>query len=156
MAKETSKKNKKGGTKEAAESEASTTTAKLYTCTPVDWVGVPKPVRYVLGWITIMIFALSFFSIPMLGMLLLPATWKYAPVTAASYLALSIISMLIPPREWPWMRKVGQLWYEIFQFSSNLSPEELTGRIETGLKDKLIICMHPHGIVPFQGKKFPH
>jgi hypothetical protein len=134
---------------------ADATTAKLYVCAPVDWVWMPKALRTIIGWITIMIFALSFFSLPILGLLLFPATWTIAPYTATAYLSMSIISMLIPPREWPWARTVGQLWYEIFNFSSNLSPEELTDRIETGLKDKLIICMHPHGIVPFQGMRVP-
>lgn len=49
----------------------------------------------------------------------------------------------------PWARKIGQLWYEIFQFSTNLSPEEQARVVEYGDEHQLIMCMHPHGIVPF-------
>jgi hypothetical protein len=49
----------------------------------------------------------------------------------------------------PWSRKIGQLWYEIFQFSSNIPLEELAGRIAYGDDHQLVMCMHPHGIVPF-------
>jgi len=49
----------------------------------------------------------------------------------------------------PWVRKVGQLWYEIFQFSANKSPEELMESIEYGDDHQLVMCMHPHGIVPY-------
>lgn len=49
----------------------------------------------------------------------------------------------------PWSRKIGQLWYDIFEFSLNKSAEEFEKIIEYGDDHKLIMCMHPHGIVPF-------
>lgn len=59
----------------------------------------------------------------------------------------------------PWARKLGQLWYEIFSVSCNLSPEERAKLISEGYNDpqgkddqknakQFIIAMHPHGIVP--------
>lgn len=45
-------------------------------------------------------------------------------------------------------RKLGQLWYEPFQYSFNLSPEECIERSKLKLHQKVIVCMHPHGIVP--------
>lgn len=49
----------------------------------------------------------------------------------------------------PWARKIGQLWYEIFDFSCNRSPEELAEVLNYSDTHQLIMCMHPHGIVPF-------
>jgi hypothetical protein len=47
-------------------------------------------------------------------------------------------------------RKMGQLWYEIFQFSMNISPEECFWKTKHELiHKKVILAMHPHGIVPF-------
>lgn len=51
----------------------------------------------------------------------------------------------------PWFRKLGQLWYEIFKFSCNKSPEELKELIAYAKLNKLIVAMHPHGVVPFHG-----
>lgn len=49
----------------------------------------------------------------------------------------------------PWARKIGQLWYEIFDFSSNKSPEQIAEVLKYSDDHQLIMCMHPHGIVPF-------
>jgi hypothetical protein len=49
----------------------------------------------------------------------------------------------------PWARKIGQLWYEIFDFSCNRSPEEIATILKYSDEHQLIMCMHPHGIVPF-------
>jgi len=46
-------------------------------------------------------------------------------------------------------RKIGQLWYEIFQFSVNKSPEEILDILEYAETKQLIVCTHPHGIVPY-------
>lgn len=61
-----------------------------------------------------------------------------------------LISLFYPEREWPFMRKIGQLWYEIFDFSCNLSPEERHQRVADGNTKQYIIGMHPHGIIPLQ------
>jgi hypothetical protein len=45
---------------------------------------------------------------------------------------------------------LGQLWYEIFEFSCNLSPEERRSKVFAGESDQFIIAMHPHGIIPLQ------
>lgn len=49
----------------------------------------------------------------------------------------------------PWARKIGQLWYEIFDFSCNRSPQQIAEVLEYSDTHQLIMCMHPHGIVPF-------
>ena len=128
----------------------SSTGTTLYPCEPVYWKSVPKPVRYVLGWVTIIGFALSFTLPLFLGLLILPPLWRLAPYLCGGFVAVVIISMLVPMKEWLFARKVGQLWYEIFRFSCNLSPEDLSKVIKHGDDHKLIIAMHPHGIVPFQ------
>lgn len=58
-----------------------------------------------------------------------------------------------------WARQLGQLWYELFSFSSNLSPSDCQRLVQEGTYDdelnsnskakQFIIGMHPHGIVPF-------
>ena len=50
----------------------------------------------------------------------------------------------------PASRKLGQLWYELFQFSCNLPHEELMKRTNRADDEQFIMAMHPHGIVPFQ------
>lgn len=50
----------------------------------------------------------------------------------------------------PGARKVGQLWYEIFRFQSNISPDKCAELILEGDNHQYAIGMHPHGIVPFQ------
>lgn len=47
-------------------------------------------------------------------------------------------------------RKIGQLWYELFSFSANLSPSEIQERLQYSTNKKLILAMHPHGIIPIQ------
>ena len=44
---------------------------------------------------------------------------------------------------------MGQLWYEIFDFSCNKSEEELDELIKYCSKHQMILCTHPHGILPF-------
>ena len=123
---------------------------KLYTCKPVHWMHLPKAFRLILGWITIMIFVFSFMSAAFCILLLFPWTWRTFPVTSTIYFASVCISMIIPLREWPFGRKIGQLWYEIFQFSTNCSPERCKEMIERGDTEQFIMAMHPHGIVPLQ------
>lgn len=43
------------------------------------------------------------------------------------------------------------MWYEIFDFSTNLSPEDCKRLLESSVTHKHIFSMHPHGIVPFHG-----
>ncbi len=50
-----------------------------------------------------------------------------------------------------WYRKLGQLWYEIFDFSSNVGIDDAIEILDYAENHKLILAMHPHGIVPFQG-----
>eukprot|EP01038_Epipyxis_sp_PR26KG_P007766 gene7766-10551_t len=123
---------------------------KLYPCVPEYWINVPPFLRRLLGWLTIQIFTLSFASLPSCIIFLFPSLWRNAPLSMAIALSMVLCSMVLPSKEWPWMRKVGQLWYEIFQFSCNIPPELYEQLIEDGQTTQYIIAMHPHGIVPFQ------
>jgi len=64
-------------------------------------------------------------------------------------LTLMVISMLLPMQEWRAWRCVGQLWFEIFDFSTNFSPADCKRAISEAQKKQLILAMHPHGIVPY-------
>ena len=127
-----------------------TTEKKLIPAVPIDWLWMPKPIRYVVAWITIVLFALSFFS-PLFAMILLvPWVWRTFPLFAGLFSVSLILSFIIPPKEWPAFRKVGQLWYEVFQFSCNVTPAEVEELLNYCDSHQLILAMHPHGIVPFQ------
>jgi hypothetical protein len=110
-------------------------------------------VRLFLGWIYIILFASAFFATPALILLILPVMWStpFLRMLSASYLGSVIISYLLPGVEWPFFRKLGQLWYEIFEFKANLSPSMISTTLDIGDVESLITCMHPHGIIPFQG-----
>jgi hypothetical protein len=122
----------------------------IYPCVPVSWLWLPKSIRWLLGWITLILFALAFFS-PFFSLaLLFPAVWRNFPYTATAFLLSLILSFVIKPKEWLAARTVGQLWYEIFDFSCNISPEKASEMLDYCESHQLILCMHPHGIVPFQ------
>lgn len=76
------------------------TEAKLFTAVPQDWLWMPKPIRRIVGWITIVLFALSFFSLLFAMLLLIPAVWRNYPVLAGSYAVALALSYLLPMREW--------------------------------------------------------
>ena len=122
----------------------------LYPCVPIDWLWLPKPFRRFLAWTTIMLFCLSFFSIPISFFLFVPIVWTTVPMIATVYALTVFLSLILPPKEWPLFRKVGQLWYEEFQFSSNISNESISNWMNYAENRKIIFAMHPHGIVPFQ------
>lgn len=120
----------------------------LYKCIPIDWLWLPKPIRLLFAWLIVISFSLSFFSIPFSCILFIPYLWKYYPLTSFIYLILLLLSLIWPAKEWPYARKVCQLTYELFEVSGNLSPEQLNKAIEEGEKQKFMIGMHPHGIIP--------
>ena len=124
--------------------------AKLYKCEPVEFLWMPKPLRKMCGWIIVTLFATSFLSIPLSCILLVPAVWRNAPISASVYLGLLVISMLLPMKEWAYARKICQLTYEIFDFSANLDEKKRREAILAGETGQYIIGMHPHGIVPIQ------
>ena len=49
----------------------------------------------------------------------------------------------------PLARKVGQLWYEVFDFHTNISPAVAVEKVKEGDLFQVACAMHPHGIVPF-------
>jgi hypothetical protein len=122
----------------------------IYKCVPIEWLWLPPFVRKILGWCWLEAFTLSFFSPLLCTFLLIPPIWQKYPVINICIAGSLAVSMLLPLREWIWSRKLGQLWYEIFDFHCNKSAEELQSITELGEKEQLILAMHPHGIVPFQ------
>jgi hypothetical protein len=94
-----------------------------------------------LGWITLMLFCLSFMALPIATLLLIPYVWRTFPWLAGTYLFSIIISYLLPLREWIWFRKIGQLWYEIFNFQVNVHPAQMTELASKAIKEKFIIAM---------------
>ena len=74
--------------------------AVLYKCEPTYWLFMPKWLRFIFGWITVLLFGFSFLTIPMCGIFLIPYVWKVAPVPAAIGVASVMASMLMPLKEW--------------------------------------------------------
>lgn len=122
---------------------------KLFKCEPVAWLWMPKIFRSILAWITVVFFSTTFLVIPIM-VVALPILWFYARYWFMLMIALLAISMLTPLKEWPVIRSWGQLWYEHFDFSCNLSPEQRENFIKLGHTNKYAIGMHPHGIIPLQ------
>ena len=122
---------------------------KLYKCIPEAWLWMPKPARLALGWITAVLFSTTFLIVPV-SIVGLPLLWSLSPTASITCASLLAISMLLPQTEWVNARKVGQLWYELFDFSCNLSPEECERRIQLGNVGQYAVGMHPHGIIPLQ------
>lgn len=107
------------------------------------------------GYISVLIFSFSFVTIPFFIILSIvffpPYTYVFThPITCSILIIPVIISYLLPARESITARLVGQLWYELFDFSCNMSPERRTDFLENSSDKQFIIGMHPHGIVPFQ------
>eukprot|EP00469_Lotharella_globosa_P011762 CAMPEP_0167789876 /NCGR_PEP_ID=MMETSP0111_2-20121227/10960_1 /TAXON_ID=91324 /ORGANISM="Lotharella globosa, Strain CCCM811" /LENGTH=309 /DNA_ID=CAMNT_0007682155 /DNA_START=200 /DNA_END=1129 /DNA_ORIENTATION=+ len=76
----------------------------------------------------------------------LGSLWYVLPLWAVLF-ALSRLGR----RERPFFRKFGQIWYEIFDFSCNLSTEQLVSlanQAYPNTNQSMIIAMHPHGIIP--------
>lgn len=123
--------------------------ATLYKCEPEDWMWMPKPLRTALAMLSLTLFACTFLVVPVLFIFLLPPVWRIAPVFSSCFVGSALLSMLLPAREWEWGRKLGQLWYEVLDMHCNTPPEYR--RLVTKERDsmKLIMAMHPHGIVPF-------
>ena len=125
---------------------------QLYTCSPEAWTWLPKPLRLVLGWVSILLFCWSFAAAPLCLLLLLPITWRVAPICAGAYLAAVTLSLLAgPAQERPFVRRIGQLWYECLGFRCNLDAAKIEEMaIRTAKGEQFILAMHPHGILPLQ------
>lgn len=121
----------------------------LHKCVPEHWLWMPKAIRKSFGWLTICIFSFSFFSPILVVPVCIPALWKNVPWIPATILASLVASFVLPLREWIWFRKIGQLWYEVFDFHCNLSLEKIQSILSHGDTHQLILAMHPHGIVPY-------
>lgn len=123
----------------------------FYAAKQVAFIWLPKPLRKLLGWVTLTLFCCIFYFVPFacfVASLLL----FYDHYTAVACLgALMVVLTRYPGNtEWPAIRSVFTLWYEIFDLKTNISPDKMIYLGERGNKEKFIFAMHPHGIVPIQ------
>lgn len=125
----------------------------LHRCEPVSFLHLPRPVRVALGWITLVLFSLSFYSIPLI---IIFTVYAFVVASAVPWVGLLVVygavvvSFLLPTAEIAAVRNLGQLWYEIFDFSSNLDEATRNEYINLGKTNQYILGMHPHGIIPIQ------
>lgn len=117
----------------------------------LQWL--PRSCRDILAYSTLMVFVFAFVCLPVTAIALcFPLVWRdEIRVYTITYIGFLFVSCTLPAFEWKAFRRLGELWYELFQFSVNLSPEECQLQISEGQKEKnkYIIAMHPHGIIPF-------
>ena len=126
--------------------------AELYRCEPEAWVmAYPQWLRLVIGYISMTLFALAFLAFPLITLLAILCYLLGATEWSVSLLLLMGLSWALPPHEWKAFRKIGQFWYELLEFHSNLSPADRERYIHCDDKIQYILGMHPHGIIPFQG-----
>jgi hypothetical protein len=88
-------------------------------------------------------------ALPAMSLLALLCHALGATYAGGSIVALLLISFILPSYEWKSFRKVGQLWYELLDFRTNLSPERIAEIVHSGDSAQFIAGMHPHGIIPF-------
>ena len=125
--------------------------AELHRLKPDLLQSYPKALRMALGWIVMILFTLAFLQPVVILALPFPFMWRGTMFYAtSSYLSICVLSLLIPEREVPLLRCIGQLLYEIVDLHTNLNQEDFDYIMEYGTKHRMITCMHPHGIVPFQ------
>lgn len=89
---------------------------KIYKCEPTYWLFLPKPIRLILGWITLIIFCSTYFVIPMMLIFLFPFMWSslFRKKVSSFILLIIFISFMLPQKEWIWFRNIGQLWYDYY------------------------------------------
>lgn len=141
---------KKEGEKEMQQHGNDST--ELFQCVPEDLLFLPPYMRYLLGWIFLLAFTLSFLIVPVTGLLfLMPWIWIKLPITTLCYGIVLFALSKVPTKEWPPARKLSQLWYEIFNLSVNMSPATRQKFLDESDNTHLAVCMHPHGIIPYHG-----
>ena len=138
----------------AARPATSNADTDLFPCEPKSWYWLSRPLRFILGWIYLLAFSFSFMIVPLaLIIFAMPATWSFLGLHGALMSLFFLFGLaMVPLREWVWARTWGELWFEIFQVSTNMSPAQIQSFCEGDTNgNHYVICMHPHGIVPFQG-----
>ena len=115
--------------------------------TPLVW-------QKILGYIVIVLFVISFFLLPTAAVSLAvtlcyyPNVPFYLKILNTALLIIASVSYILAPREWKVFRTVGQFLYELLKFHHNLSEKEIQEYVKMGEKHRLIMGMHPHGIIP--------
>jgi hypothetical protein len=123
----------------------------LHPCVPIDFLWLPLLTRKLLGTLTILIFVWSFLTIPVTVLFSLSLLrYRQSSWILSFFYGSLVLSLLLPMREWPIIRKVGQLWYELFDFSCNLNPALLKPFINESTEHQYVVSMHPHGVIPLQ------
>lgn len=125
---------------------------RLYSAKTDMFRSWPRFVRICVGYLTAVLFTLSFLSIPLLAVFLLPSCWSSfeSRMVSTFFLLTYTASMASKTREWPAFRDIGQLWYEVFNFRFTTSPRDLRKKVKKGQEEDshFVMAMHPHGIVP--------
>jgi hypothetical protein len=125
--------------------------AILYKCEPDDWKWLNPSLQLFLGWFYLISLSLLFLLTPVSILISPVAFLRYPIATGIWFLFLFVLSKL-PTKEWPAFRMGSQLWYKIFNVSSNMSPEVMQKFVADGVNNHFALAMHPHGIIPFHGK----
>ena len=123
---------------------------KLYRCIPESFLFLPKWIRLFFGHVLTIFITFTFLTIPFTLILLLPPVWRTFSTISTTWIALIVVSYFLPPIEIPAIRKIFELWYEIFDFHHNMSPQDIDRIVREGKTKQFIIGMHPHGIIPLQ------
>jgi hypothetical protein len=125
--------------------------AALFKCEPDDWKWLNPSLQLFLGWFYLIGFSILFLVTPV-SILISPFAFLRYPIATATWFLLLFIMSKLPTKEWPAFRKGSQLWYKIFNVSTNMSPETMQKFVEDGALNHFALAMHPHGIIPFHGR----
>lgn len=101
-----------------------------------------------LGWMLATLLALIFYLGPFILMLPLILSLLSAHRAAIIIFIIDIILVYMPVREWEYIRGLFQLLYDVFDFHHNLDVKKVE---ELGKDKMMIVCMHPHGVIPMNG-----
>ena len=137
--------------KESQDTYSATDESVLFECVPESWTGWHPTIRHILGWAFLIIFSFSFLVLPVSGvMFMIPWVWRTYPLLSFLWLLLLVTLTMVPTKEWPAMRCWAELWYQIFKVSVNMSPATRQKYLDMSQTHNFAVCMHPHGIIPFQ------
>eukprot|EP00632_Arachnochrysis_sp_CCMP2950_P014501 CAMPEP_0185696878 /NCGR_PEP_ID=MMETSP1164-20130828/5400_1 /TAXON_ID=1104430 /ORGANISM="Chrysoreinhardia sp, Strain CCMP2950" /LENGTH=316 /DNA_ID=CAMNT_0028363767 /DNA_START=155 /DNA_END=1105 /DNA_ORIENTATION=- len=106
--------------------------------------------RGVLAWVIASGFATSFYASVILIVI---AVLNVSPSHTPAAIMIAIVALsVVPVSEWPRVRRLGQALYETFDAWH--SPCDVMALRAAAGKNKLIFCLHPHGIVPLHTLMF--
>jgi hypothetical protein len=139
------------GTRKESIEAATSVDPELFKCEPGHWKWLHPTLRRLLGWAYLIVFSTSFLVLPVSGLIfMIPWVWRNYPILSGLWLGLLLVLANFPTKEWPAVRCWAELWYEIFNVSVNMSPDQRKKYLNMSESHNFAVCMHPHGIIPFQ------